>query len=122
MAVDAAFVAARYAANLGAGHGFRWNAASPPCEGFTSTVQVVLLAIAGKLGVGPLGAAAALGAAAVAGLAAALLALARPRNAWFGGAAVPARLYVHVAKDSPHRAALLTALAALDPKRAEAPR
>ncbi len=92
--VDEAFILARYAANLGAGHGFRWNATSPPCEGFTSTTYVVLLAIAGKLGAGPLGAAAALGAAAVTGIVTLLSAVARPRSPWFGLAAIPAFFFV----------------------------
>lgn len=90
LAVDDAYIVARYAANLGAGLGFRWNASSPPCEGFTSTMQVVLLMVAGKLGAGPLGSVAAIGAAAIGGLATLLCAVARPRSPWFALAAIPA--------------------------------
>jgi arabinofuranosyltransferase len=41
MTVDDGFIVFRYAENLAAGHGFRWNAAGTPVEGFSSTLAVV---------------------------------------------------------------------------------
>jgi len=44
MTVDDGFIVFRYAENLVAGHGFRWNASGSPSEGFSSTVAVVGIA------------------------------------------------------------------------------
>jgi arabinofuranosyltransferase len=41
MTVDDGFIVFRYAENLAAGHGFRWNAGGTPSEGFSSTLAVV---------------------------------------------------------------------------------
>jgi arabinofuranosyltransferase len=53
MTVDDGFIVFRYAENLVAGHGFRWNATSSPSEGFSSTVSVVGVAGLIRTGMDP---------------------------------------------------------------------
>lgn len=53
-AVDDAYIVFRYAKNLGAGHGFRWNATGTPSEGFSSTVAMVAIAGLMRIGIDPL--------------------------------------------------------------------
>lgn len=55
--VDDAFIVFRYAENLVAGHGFRWNAIGPPSEGFSSTVALVGIAGLIRMGMDPVRAA-----------------------------------------------------------------
>lgn len=47
---DDAYIYFRYADNLLAGHGFRWNVADAPVEGFTGPLYLVVLTAAGALG------------------------------------------------------------------------
>ncbi len=54
MAVDDAYITFRYADNLQQGLGLRWNADSPPCEGYTNFTYVLGLAALRALGLAPL--------------------------------------------------------------------
>lgn len=54
MMVDDGFIVLRYAENLVAGHGFRWNASGAPSEGFSSTLAVVGIGAFLLLGVDPI--------------------------------------------------------------------
>lgn len=53
MAVDDAYITFRYADNLLAGHGLRWNPDSPPCEGYTNFSYVVGIALLRACGLPP---------------------------------------------------------------------
>jgi arabinofuranosyltransferase len=51
--VDDTYIFLRFARNLAAGHGFRFNPAGAPVEGFTSNIWLFLLALADRLGSPP---------------------------------------------------------------------
>ncbi len=51
---DDAFISLRYAANLAAGHGLRYNLATPPVEGFSNPLFTFLCALGIALGFDPL--------------------------------------------------------------------
>ncbi len=90
LAVDDAYILARYASQFADGHGFRWNATSPPSEGFTSILFVVLQAGLLRMGFEPPAASALLSIGAVAGVVALLVSVADPRRPGFAIAALPA--------------------------------
>ncbi len=48
--IDDTYIFLRFARNLAAGHGFRFNPGGPAVEGFTSILWVLLLSLWGKLG------------------------------------------------------------------------
>jgi arabinofuranosyltransferase len=72
--VDDGFIVFRYAENLVAGHGFRWNATGTPCEGFSSTAALIGVAGLMRVGVDPVMAAVVLNLAGAVALIAGLLA------------------------------------------------
>src|SRR4051794_38337330 len=72
MTVDDGFIVFRYAKNLVAGHGFRWNAAGTPSEGFSSTIAMVGIAGLIRVGMDPVLAAIALDLAGAAAMTAGL--------------------------------------------------
>lgn len=74
MTVDDGFIVFRYSENLVAGHGFRWNAAGTPSEGFSSTLAVVGIAALIRLGIDPVLAAIVLNLAGTVAMTAGLLA------------------------------------------------
>src|SRR6185436_9887018 len=74
MTVDDGYIVFRYAENLVAGHGFRWNATGTPSEGFSSTVAVVGVAALIRAGMDPVLAALALNLAGAVAMTAGLLA------------------------------------------------
>jgi arabinofuranosyltransferase len=74
MAVDDGFIVFRYAENLVAGHGFRWNATGTPSEGFSSTLAVAGVATLIRMGMDPILAAIALNLAGAVAMTAGLLA------------------------------------------------
>ncbi|HQX82053.1 MAG TPA: hypothetical protein PKW63_09870 [Vicinamibacterales bacterium] len=89
LAIDDAYILTRYASHLAEGHGFRWNVTSPPVEGFTSPLFVMLLAGLLRLGVAPTAAAAALSIIAITGLVALLVTAAGPTRPGFSIATLP---------------------------------
>jgi hypothetical protein len=48
---DDAYISMRYAENLVEGHGLTWNVGERPVEGYTNLLWVMVLALAGKLGI-----------------------------------------------------------------------
>ncbi len=92
MACDDAYITFRYAANLLAGHGLRWNPTSAPCEGYSNLTYVLAIAGLGALGVAPPHAALLLAGASVLGLAAVLARAARPAGPLLPLALAPALL------------------------------
>lgn len=80
MTVDDGFIVFRYAENLAAGHGFRWNPTGTPSEGFSSTVAVAGIAGLIRLGMNAVLAAIALNLAGAVAMTAALLVAAGPRT------------------------------------------
>ncbi len=92
LAIDDAYILARYASHFGDGHGFRWNISSPPVEGFTSPLFVVLLAGFLRFGIEPTTASTILSMAAIAGVVTLLVAAADPKRPGFAIAVLPAAL------------------------------
>jgi hypothetical protein len=88
-----AFIALRFASNLAHGHGLVWNPGTPPVEGYTDFLWVMLLAGAIKIGLPPVGFAQALSVAAGAGVIALTYRIGRTQFAWPPAAAmIPALL------------------------------
>ncbi len=50
--IDDVFISFRYAEHLGNGHGLTWNISSPPVEGFSNFLWVILLSVFALFGVG----------------------------------------------------------------------
>jgi hypothetical protein len=50
-AVDDSFISYRFARNLADGFGLSWNPGSPPCEGYTNFLYVVVVAAFVRMGV-----------------------------------------------------------------------
>jgi arabinofuranosyltransferase len=65
---DDAWITARYAHNLGVGHGFVWNPGGPPAEGFSNPLLVAIESVAQALGLSAVGTARVVGIACGLGL------------------------------------------------------
>lgn len=90
MAVDDAYITFRFADNLRAGHGLRWNPESPPCEGYSNLSYVLGIAGLRELGLEPVPAALLLASCSVLALAWLLWRAAAPATGWAVLALVPA--------------------------------
>lgn len=90
MAIDDAFIVFRYAHWFGQGLGFRWNATGTSCEGFSSTLHVVVLGLLTRAGWDPVVAALTLNILSGIGIVSLLVLSAGPRRWYFPITAIPA--------------------------------
>ena len=102
MAVDDAYITFRYADNLLAGHGLRWNPDSPPCEGYTNLSYVVGIALLRACGLPPTHAALGIAAFRIVVLVWLLWRAAAPAGRWAPAAAVPAVLLLGASELTVH--------------------
>lgn len=92
MACDDAYITFRFAENLQAGHGLRWNPDGRPCEGYTNLTYVLAIAGLSWFGIGPVSAALGLATAALFGLLLMAVRSSRSARGWSTLALLPAFL------------------------------